>query len=254
MPAKPYLICSDVHLGAVPERTERGFRDFLDFVEARASGLLINGDLFDFWFEYRTVILRRHYRVVARLADLVERGVPVRFIGGNHDAWAGEFLRRDVGVEVLASPVVLDLAGRRTLVAHGDGVGSGDLGYRALRRVIRHPLSVRAFRAVHPDLGDRIAGLASTTHAKAEGERAAIDARAERIREWAAAELRMRPEIDLVVAGHAHAATIEEVEPGRWYANAGDWLREWTYLELPDDGGAPLLRPWPPAPTDDASA
>jgi UDP-2,3-diacylglucosamine hydrolase len=125
MAERPYLIVSDIHLGAVPESTERAFRDFLGWVGGHASGLLINGDLFDFWFEYRTVIPRQHFRVLAALTDLVEAGVPVTFLGGNHDAWTGSVLSGDVGMEIAAEPLERTIAGRRAMVVHGDGVGEG---------------------------------------------------------------------------------------------------------------------------------
>src|SRR5688572_5055615 len=151
MTNRPFLIVSDIHLGAVPSGTERAFRAFLAHVAEHSSGLLINGDLFDFWFEYRSVVLREHYRVLASLADVVERGLKVWFVGGNHDAWGGSFLREEVGVELVVGPVEMQLAGRRTLVAHGDGVGKGDFKYRAMKACIRHPAVVGMFRQLHPD-------------------------------------------------------------------------------------------------------
>jgi UDP-2,3-diacylglucosamine hydrolase len=243
----PYLVVSDQHLGAVPRATEAAFRDFLAHVPGSASGLLINGDLFDFWFEYGTVILREHYRTLAALADVVEAGVPVTFMGGNHDAWAGSFLRDEVGIALLDGPTELDLAGRRTLVAHGDGVGRGDYKYRALKRFIRSPVVVGAFRTLHPDLGTRIARIASTTEHKADTGDAHSKGRAGFIQAWAEERLRADPRLELVVAGHAHVPAVVEVEPGRFYANAGDWIRHYTYLALPAGGGAPELRYWPMA-------
>lgn len=245
MSQKPVYVVSDTHLGAVPRETERAFRGFLDHVAAQAQALLINGDLFDFWFEYRSVILREHYRTVAKLADVVDAGVKVWFVGGNHDAWAGSFLRDEVGIELLNGPVELMLAGRRTLVAHGDGVGKGDFKYRALKAVIRHPLSVGAFRFLHPDWGRRIAGVASSTEHKAGNGDAAARGRAAFIRHWAHEQLRADPGLDLVLAGHAHLATVEEVEPGRFYVNSGDWLGDYEYVVLPPGGGPPELRAWP---------
>lgn len=245
MRTKPAYIVSDIHLGAVPESTERAFRGFLDHVREEAGELLINGDLFDFWFEYRTVILREHYRVLAKLAEVVEAGVPVSFVGGNHDAWAGSFLRDVVGVELLNGPVVRDVGGRHTLVAHGDGVGKGDLKYRALKAVIRSRLSVGAFRWLHPDVGTRVALLASSTEDKTEhGDPARAKGRAAFIQGWATEQMRADPSLDLVVAGHAHVPTVAEVMPGRFYANSGDWLRSYTYLVLPLEGGGPELRRW----------
>jgi UDP-2,3-diacylglucosamine hydrolase len=243
MSEKPVYVVSDTHLGAVPRETERAFRGFLDHVATHAQSLLINGDLFDFWFEYRHVILREHFRVVAALADVVDAGVKVWFVGGNHDAWAGSFLRDEVGVELLGGPVELTLGGRRALVAHGDGVGSGDLKYRALKAVIRHPVSIGAFRVLHPDLGRRIANLASSTEHKVTSD-ATSSGRAAYIRRWAEERLRADPSLQLVLAGHAHLASVDEVEPGRFYVNSGDWLGSFDYVVVPPGSGPPELRDW----------
>lgn len=246
MSEKPIYVVSDTHLGAVPRETERAFRGFLDHVASHASALLINGDLFDFWFEYRHVILREHFRVVAKLAELVDAGVKVWFVGGNHDAWAGSFLRDEVGLEVLHGPVEMTLAGRHALVAHGDGLGKGDFKYRALKALIRHPLSIGAFRALHPDWGRRIANLASSTEAKAgTGDAAAARGRAAFIQRWAEEQFQANPQLDLILAGHAHVASCVEVSPGRFYVNSGDWLRDYNYVMLPADGGPPEPRIWP---------
>jgi UDP-2,3-diacylglucosamine hydrolase len=244
MQSKPDYVVSDIHLGAVPPATERAFRGFLDHVATSANSLLINGDLFDFWFEYRHVILAEHYRAVAKLRDVVEAGVAVSFVGGNHDAWSGPFLRDEVGITLLDGPVEMDIGGRRALVAHGDGVGRGDLKYRALKRMIRNPATVGAFRALHPDWGRRIANLASSTEQKATVDDGSTG-RAAYIRAWATEQLRTRPEIDLVLAGHSHMRTMMEVAPGRWYVNTGDWLRTFDYVVLPPGGGPPEAREWP---------
>jgi UDP-2,3-diacylglucosamine hydrolase len=245
MESKPVYVVSDTHLGAVPAATERAFRGFLRHVGEHAGELLINGDLFDFWFEYRTVIMREHYRVVAALADLVESGVPVTFVGGNHDAWGGSFLRDDVGIRVVDGPVEMVLGGRRTLVAHGDGVGAGDIKYRMLKAVIRSRASIFGFRALHPDLGRRIAQAASSTEHKAESGDIRSKNRAAFIQAWGRERLLEDPKLDLVLTGHAHVPAIEEVAPRRFYVNSGDWLRSYTYVVLPAGGGAPELRTWP---------
>jgi UDP-2,3-diacylglucosamine hydrolase len=130
------------------------------------------------------------------------------------------------------------------MVVHGDGLGRGDLGYRALKRVIRNPVSVAAFRLLHPDLGMRLAGFVSTTEAKRESGTGANPERAAELQAWARRELASRPHLDLILAGHTHLPLVDEVEPGRHYINTGDWLSHYTYLVLRPDA-APELRSWP---------
>jgi UDP-2,3-diacylglucosamine hydrolase len=239
----PVYVVSDIHLGAVPQSTEKAFRLFLERLPGSASELLINGDLFDFWFEYRTVIHARHYRVLASLAEVADAGVRIRFLGGNHDAWGGSFLRDEIGIEILDEKAEVELAGRATLVVHGDGVGAGDLGYRLLKRFIRNPFVVGAFRHLHPDWGSRLAALVSTTEGKAGHAHGPNTARAELLRQWARAELTRRPELDLILAGHTHTPTVEEIQPGKYYVNTGDWINHFTYLVLARDE-APRLEVW----------
>lgn len=237
------VVVSDAHLGAVPESNRRAFHEFLGHVPDLASDLLINGDLFDFWFEYRHVILRRHFRVLRRLAELVDAGVRIRLVGGNHDAWGGSFLRDEIGIELLHDSNVLRVGGRRALVAHGDGIGGGDWGYRALRRVIRSPLGARLFGWVHPDLGVWLAARVSGTAERQARGAAEDDFRAEHLSEHAARTLRENPDLDLVVYGHVHRPELREVEPGRFYVNPGDWIFHMTYAVVRRDELE--IRQWP---------
>ncbi len=235
-------IASDVHLGAVPRETETAFLDFLEHVGAHARSLLLVGDLFDFWFEYGPVIPGKHFRVLAALRELVDAGVPVTLMGGNHDAWGGRFLREEVGVAFHADAIEMELGGRRALVAHGDGVGRGDLKYRALKAVIRSKPAILGFRILHPELGMRLAGAVSTTEHKVESDDRARS-RAEFIAEWARERLRADPGLGLVVCGHAHLPALEEVEPGRFYVNSGDWIRHDSYVTV-RPGEAPEMHRW----------
>ena len=244
MEDKPVYVVSDIHLGSVPPSTEQAFRRFLAHLRGEASELLINGDLFDFWFEYRTVIHAEHYRVLAALTDLRESGVRLRFVGGNHDAWGGPFLADRVGMELLPDLARIELGGRNALVVHGDGLGRGDLKYRALKKVIRSRPSIAAFRLLHPDLGSRIASVVSTTESKHGTPEMANPQRAAELRSWAHEQLTTSPELDLILAGHTHTPVLDEVAPGRYYVNTGDWLNHFTYLVLPPTG-PPELRTWP---------
>ncbi len=239
--SKPDLIVSDLHLGGVPAETERRFLRFLEREAAGARALLIAGDLFDFWFEYRTVIPGKHFRVLAALAELVDAGVVVTLAGGNHDAWGGRFLREEVGVAFHDRPFRTTIAGKRALVAHGDGLGTGDLRYRFLKAVLRSPLTIGTFRWMHPDLGIRIAQAVSRTEGRETDD--AMRGRAAFLRDWALSQLAASRELHYVVCGHSHLPDIVEADAGRWYLNAGDWINHFTYIVLAPDE-APRLARW----------
>lgn len=239
---RPYYIASDVHLGAVPDRTEQVFLRFLAHVRGHGRALLLVGDLFDFWFEYRTVIPGNHFRVLAALAELVDAGVPVTLMGGNHDAWGGRFLREEVGVAFHPDVARLDIAGRPALVAHGDGLGRGDLRYRALKRVLRSRAAVAGFRLLHPDLGVRIARAVSSTEAKSGGDDG-LRGRARFLEEWARERLEEDPSLGWVICGHAHLPAIHELQRGRYYLNPGDWINHHTYITV-NGAGEPRLHRW----------
>ncbi|MEJ2186195.1 MAG: UDP-2,3-diacylglucosamine diphosphatase [Gemmatimonadota bacterium] len=241
----PVYIASDVHLGAVPDTRERLFITFLEHVGRDAGSLLLPGDLFDFWFEYGTVIPGRHFRALAALAALVDAGIPVTLMGGNHDAWGGRFLEQEVGITFHAGPVRTEIAGRPALVAHGDGVGRGDLKYRLLKFVLRGRVTIAAFRALHPELGLRIARAVSTTEAKADSD-PSVRGRSEYIKAWALDQLASDPALAWVVCGHAHLPAVVEVEAGRYYLNAGDWVTHNTYIRIEADA-VPQLLHWPDA-------
>jgi UDP-2,3-diacylglucosamine hydrolase len=240
----PVLLASDVHLGAVPPGTERAFLSWLEHCGGEASRVVINGDLFDFWFEYGSVIPRGHMRILGALCSLVDAGIPVNLMGGNHDWWGGSFLRDEIGVEFHQQPVILDLNGWRTFLAHGDGLGRGDLRYRMLRAMLRSRPIRFAFRWFHPDLGARIARQVSKTRERPERSGGREASRSRILEDWAVERLRTCPELDMVVLGHTHVPLLREIDPGRYYLNAGDWVEHRSYAVL-TSGHPPRLLEWP---------
>jgi UDP-2,3-diacylglucosamine hydrolase len=235
--ASPCYIISDIHLGHASPDVERLLVSFLRALPGRASSLLINGDLFEFWFEWKSVVHRSGVRVLAALMDLRDAGVPVTMLAGNHDCWGGDVLR-EAGVDFQFGPWTGTLAGWRARVEHGDGLRvAEDRGYRALRRVLRNRIAIRAFGTLHPDLASKLAmgsSQASRTYQPKDLGRG--------LRAVAEANLAADPSLELLVYGHSHVSALVRVPSGNVYANAGSWLDAPTFLAVTPDRIA--LRSW----------
>lgn len=253
------LFVSDVHLGSgrAGQDRDREAR-FGAFLEQRARGarrLFVLGDLFDFWFEYRHAMPRRHLATVRRLGALVDAGVGLTYFGGNHDSWAGAFMRDELGATVHDDPARLDVGGRRLALMHGDGLARGDAGYKLLKKVLRNRVAIAAYRAIHPDLGIPFAHAVSrlSRHSRDESR---VD------REWLYRQLalpRFAEGADGVLTGHYHHPTHFRRD-GRDFLILGDWIGNFTFaslnggrfaLERWEEGGARVLSPatgdYPPA-------
>ena len=226
LPAPAYVI-SDSHLGFATASVERSLIRFIKHLHGRAGSLVINGDLFEFWFEWRHVMPRRAFRVLAALADLKDSGVPILMIAGNHDCWGGDLLHQDVGIDYQLEAWEGALGGWSARIEHGDGLrGKEDRKYRALRSVLRNPLAIRAFRWIHPDWGSALANRSSHT-SRVYGARdggAGLRAIAEQ-------RLGADPKLELLIYGHTHVADLRRFGRGI-YANAGSWLDQPTFLRI----------------------
>ncbi|NOT34543.1 MAG: UDP-2,3-diacylglucosamine diphosphatase [Candidatus Eisenbacteria bacterium] len=225
---------SDAHLGVDPEPVEAPRRArlhaFLKSLSGRAQALYIVGDLFDFWFEYGTAIPRRHFGTLRVLAELKESGVEIHYLNGNHDFWLGPFLSQELGVRTYDGAVTLETQGRRVWMHHGDGLVGGDLGYRALKRLVRHPVSIELYRLLHPDLGIPLAHWVSNGSRRSRPDRPPD---VERL--WREIALpRFEAGFDTVMIGHFHQA-IERRDGSRAFFVLGDWMEHFTFVKL--EGG-----------------
>lgn len=228
----PCWITSDCHLGAVPATVEQSLLAWLRAARTQARSVVLNGDIFDFWFEWRTVMPLHGYRVVAAIADLVDAGIPVVWTGGNHDAWGGEMLRTQVGVEFRLLPWRGTIGGWQAHIEHGDGLREvEDRTYRLLRAVLRSPLAIWAFRWLHPDIATKVALGTSSESRHRSGP--ASDAGLMRV---AGAKLAADPAINLLVFGHTHVQRLVRPAGTGVYANPGGWHPELPgFLRVLDD-------------------
>jgi UDP-2,3-diacylglucosamine hydrolase len=226
--SSPCYIISDAHLGVASADIERRLVGFLRGLATRAGALVINGDLFDFWFEWKSVIPRNSFRALAALADLRDSGLPILWIAGNHDCWGDEILRSDIGVEYHVGSWSGNLAGWSARIEHGDGLREKeDRGYRMVRPIMRNRFAIKAFRALHPDWASSLAmgssGASRNYRSRDEGRG---------LRAIAMKELESDPSTQLLVYGHSHVAALEQAPGGGVFANAGSWLDAPTYLRV----------------------
>ena len=240
MPSEAVAIVSDAHLGHAPDVVAVAFRRFVNSLPGVADHLVINGDLFDFWFEYQRVIPRDAFPTLSALSEARSRGLRLTVTGGNHDRWGGDFWIKEMGAAFYGGPAEIQLGGRKAFVAHGDGLAETRPLSRFMHGVTRHPLAAGLFRLVHPDWGfwfaDRLSGILGEKTKSPEAL-----ARAAAAQEAFALDLMARrEELDLVILGHTHRAVVRQVGPGRWYVNPGAWMLDSSYVMLNADG--PVLR------------
>ena len=227
------VVVSDAHLGVAPPEVEEALLSFLDAVPDLGDCLLVNGDLFDFWFSYGRVIPRRGFHVAAALAQ-VRRRVPVVMIGGNHDRWGGDFWEREIGIRFEPHRAEFAVGRRRVVAIHGDGLTEPRLRATLLHRAINHPITAAVYRAIHPEIGLRLVDALSPHLGDHTPNEARLADAAARQAAWAADLLARDPTIGLVVMGHTHRPALAEPSPGRHYLNAGAWFDGFKYAVATD--------------------
>ncbi len=232
---------SDVHLGLGSKEKEKAKEDrllaFLDAIFPTTERLFIVGDLFDFWFEYKTVIPKGFHRTLAALQKFTDNGKPIDFLVGNHDCWANDFLTKELGIALHRQPFAATVDGKKIFLHHGDGLADNDLGYKLIKPVLRNKLNMRLYRWLHPDIGVKLARGSSRTSrdytsSKHYGEEEGM------VRE---ATRKIREGFDIVIMGHRHKPNVLKIENGT-YINLGDWIAHNTYAQM--SNGTIELKTW----------
>ncbi len=240
MNASVYFV-SDAHFALPVDAAERRRRaTFLSFLESLhgVSHLVLDGDLFQFWFDLGKTMPKGYFEILDGLLRLRRSGTRIDYLAGNHDYWRSPFFRDELGIETHATDLVLETQGRRILVAHGDGKGPGDHGYKILKRVVRHPWTIALARALHPDVLDACARrMDRWSHA--ESAPLAVDAR----RLEAAAQAAFARGFDALVLGHVHTQMHQRLQDGELVV-LGDWLTLFSYVRL--EAGVFTPCRWPP--------
>ncbi len=225
---------SDFHLGAPNYQSslvrEKQIVAFLEEIRHEAATIFIVGDMFDFWYEYRKVVPKGYTRLFGKLAELTDQGIPVHFFVGNHDMWMKEYLTKELNIPVYFEGKTFDFNGYQFLVAHGDGLGPGDSGYKFLKKIFRNPLCHWLFGILPPAIGIGLADYFSRKSREATGqhEQHFMGEKDEWLITYCREQLQLR-HYDYMVFGHRHLPIDFKLSPTSRYINLGDWITYFTY-------------------------
>lgn len=225
-------LASDFHLKFVEKDDDLKRRkkviSFLDSIKEDADLLILNGDIFDLWFVWKKFMIKGYFPILAKLYELTNSGIRVVFIAGNHDFWFKGFLSKTIGIEVYENHFQETFDGVKTYISHGDKYTSNDLRYQIFRRLIRNKFIMWVFGSLHPDCALYIGKKMSRSSRKQKRSENKLNLREKGLIQFAKNKLQ---ETDLVVLGHSHLPKILELKNGL-YANAGDWITNYTYLSI----------------------
>jgi UDP-2,3-diacylglucosamine hydrolase len=223
---------SDVHLGAPDPasslKREKIFVSWLDQIKADAEVIFLLGDIFDYWFEYKRVVPRGFTRLLGKIAEITDSGIPIHFFTGNHDIWVFNYLPEETGVIVHREPYNWEYKGFKFHLAHGDGLGPGDRGYKFLKKVFTNPTLQWLYARLHPNFATMLAQKLSED-SRISGVSTEFKGKEN---EWTvqyAYEILKKQEIDYFIFGHRHIPIDIKITQGVRFIYLGDWIEHFTY-------------------------
>jgi UDP-2,3-diacylglucosamine hydrolase len=244
---KKIYFLSDFHLGAPDHESslvrEKKIVKFLDHIRKDAAQLFIVGDIFDFWYEYKKVVPKGYVRLLGKLAELTDSGIPVHVSVGNHDMWMSGYFEKELNIPVYFEPKVFEWNNKKFYIAHGDGLGPNDHGYKFIKRIFRNKFCQWLFGQLHPTTGIGLANYFSRKSRIKTGMSDVIYLGEDK--EWLiiyARQLLAKEHYDYFIFGHRHYPLDHKLNETSHYINLGDWIRNFTYATF--DGVTAELKKW----------
>ncbi len=230
---KKIYFASDFHLG-VPDKPSSLAREkkivrWLKACEKDAAMVVLVGDIFDFWFEYKHAIPKGYVRLLGQLAQMTDNGIAVVFFTGNHDMWMFDYFPEELNIPVLKKPQEFTCNGKKFLIAHGDGLGPEDYTYKFLKKIFANRICQWLFHKVHPDIGIGLAAFWSRRSRIANTEN---EEKFEGDGEWLLQYCRRKEKSvsrDYYIFGHRHLPLDVAVNDSSRYINLGEWVNYYTY-------------------------
>lgn len=245
------LLISDLHLHPAAPEISEGFFAWLERNTRTPVTLYILGDLFDAWIGDDLVALGTQDtsgyaaladQVATRLRAAEQRGCRIRLMHGNRDFLLGQQFASAAGAELLPEACVIDLAGKPTLLMHGDSLCTRDQAYMAFRAQARNPQWQAGVLAM--PIPERLA-LAQRMREQS-GE--ANSTKADEIMDVTAEEVvrvMQTHRVNTLIHGHTHRPAVHSVESLGQSATRfvlGDWSRKHGWEIRADDTGVNLSR------------
>ena len=231
---KKIYFSSDNHLGAPTKEEslprEKKFVKWLDEIKEDAAAIFLLGDLFDFWFEYKTVGPKGFVRTLGKLAEISDSGIPIYFFVGNHDLWMNDYFEKELNIPTFYDSKEFTFNNKTFLIGHGDGKGPYDKGYKRMKKVFTNRFSKWIYRWLHPDIGMRLAQYLSVKNKLISGNEDKFFLGDNK--EWLAAYAKRKLEskhYDYFVFGHRHLPMEIKVGDNSTYFNLGDWINHYTF-------------------------
>ena len=233
-PGKKIYFLSDFHLGA-PDAAgslvrEKKIVRFLEEIRSTAEAIFIVGDIFDFWYEYQKVVPKGYVRLLGKLAELTDAGIPIHVFTGNHDMWMSGYFEQELNIPVYHQPRSFTWNNKHFLIGHGDGLGPGDHGYKFIKTIFRNPFCHWLFGKLHPDWG---IGLANYFSRKSREKTGTSDETfLGEDQEWLIVyckEVIQKENYHFLLFGHRHYPIDFRLSDNSRYINLGDWIRNFTY-------------------------
>ncbi len=225
---------SDFHLGVPTHedslKREKVIVNWLESIKEDAKSIYLLGDIFDFWFEYKTDVPKGFVRLLGKLAQLTDSGIKIHIIKGNHDMWMYDYLPKEVGLSIVEDKIILEENGKKIFLAHGDGLGPGDIGYKLIKKVFTSTICQWLFARIHPNFGIGFAQFWSQKSRIANQENPEIFLGEEK--EWLVSYCKKKQEIspvDYYVFGHRHLPLEIDIDAASKYINLGDWIHHHSY-------------------------
>lgn len=232
--SKKIYFLSDAHLGFPNKREslerEKKLVSFLDKISEDASAIYLLGDMFDFWYEYRSVVPRGYIRFLGKLAELTDRGISIHFFTGNHDIWAFDYLSEEIGLELHRDALITDIGSKRFFLSHGDGTNKSDRKFLFLKRLFKNRTLQWLFSRLHPNFAFSIASGWSK-HSRLMNGPEPFLGEDEPMVSFSKENL-LDEELDFIIFGHRHCPVDHPLNENTRMIILGDWITLFTYGEF----------------------